>query len=423
MTSATDLFRGCSPSCSLSGGGAPARFSSELGHSARSHQPLSFASSWVQGFVHAVPALGGGPVYGELLGPLSDALLHPQSSQPARSRLQRSPARAAPALSRSQASAGSRSRESGRHSSTAESTASASNRAASKQATAAGGSSARVANLDGSANGGRPQPARISAGNAGSPGVSTSTAVAMTYRQSGSTGLAPISRAMPLAVSPPRADGPGRAASVSLSPRAIRGWRERLAERVAARLILCGMGENNEPNVVALPELWSQLVDGPTASLELLMQAATADVFSATSDVCSASSAGCPSAPTVLMPPRAPAETITAPAGTGLNTVADTPALFPIPIAAVEQSTVATMREVGEELLSNVPGQACMPLLLPSAHAATQAPCGPPPASLTRTAMAPMYQQDFDSGDELAWLSLKMKRVLDEEARRHGIKV
>ncbi len=423
MTRATDLFRGCSASCSLSGGGGPARFSSELAQSARGHQPLSFASSWVQGFVQAVPALGGGPVYGELLGSLADALLHPQNSQPARSRLQRSPARAAPALSRSQSPAGARYPKSGLHSSTAESTASASIRAASSQAKAAGGSSARVANLHGSANGGSTQPTRSSAAKAGSPGVSTSTAVAMTYRQSGSTGLAPISRAMPLAVSLPRADGPGRAASVSLSPRAIRGWRERLAERVAARLILCGMGENNEPNVVALPELWSQLVDGPAASHEFLMQAATAHVLSATSDIFSASPGGCPSTPTVLIPPRAPVATIAAPAGTCLNATADTPALFPIPIAAVEQSTVATLREVGEELLSNVPGQACMPLLLPSAHAATQAPCGPPPASLTRTAMAPMYQQDFDSGDELAWLSLKMKRVLDEEARRHGIKV
>jgi hypothetical protein len=177
------------------------------------------------------------------------------------------------------------------------------------------------------------------------------------------------------------------------------------------------MGENKDPNVVALPELWSQLVDGPAASHELLMQAATTYVLSAASDVFSAAPAGCPSTPTVFIPARAPLETIAAPAGTGLNATADTPALFPIP--AAEQSTVATLREVGEELLSN----ACMPLLIPSAHVATQAPCGPPPASLTRTAMASMYQQDFDSGDELAWLSLKMKRVLDEEARRHGIKV
>lgn len=419
MTSATDLFRGCSASLTLPGGAAPARFSSGLAHSARSHQPLSFASSWIQGFLHSVPSLGGGTAYGELLGPLADSLLHPHSIQPVRGAQQRSPARAAPALPRRH-SAGARDEGRALHDSTGEGTASATMRTATSQTKAVAGSSARIGRPGGSANS-SPQWARMGAGTGASTGAISSTAAAMTYRQSGSTGLAPIFRATAAAVSLPRSGGSGQAASLSL--RAIREWQQRLAERVRARLILRGGNENKKFGAAPARDLWCQLVDGPTASTELLMGAGTTRVMSANSEVFSAARAPGSSTAAVLIPSPVPVETLAVPAGKSLNLTAETPALFPIPISALEQSTVATLREVGEELLSNAAGQTCTPLLLPSAHAATQAPCGPPPASLTRTAILPLYEQEFESGDELTWLSQKMKRVLDEEARRHGIKI
>jgi hypothetical protein len=100
------------------------------------------------------------------------------------------------------------------------------------------------------------------------------------------------------------------------------------------------------------------------------------------------------------------------------------PAVLGNAVTSPEGAALAALQVLGEELLSKGNDVPWIPSLIPSRRSGQvgEAPCSSSPATLTKTEIAPLHQ-DLDLGEDLTALSLKMRRVLNEEARRHGIDV
>jgi hypothetical protein len=92
------------------------------------------------------------------------------------------------------------------------------------------------------------------------------------------------------------------------------------------------------------------------------------------------------------------------------------------------------MRELGQEVVSSLHDLPWTPSLEEPPQRGRQSQQSQAvPARLTQTHMLPLYEQDLDSGyaqdqgmdtgEDLSILSGKIKAILDEEARRHGIDV
>ena len=92
-----------------------------------------------------------------------------------------------------------------------------------------------------------------------------------------------------------------------------------------------------------------------------------------------------------------------------------------VAVDGLELATAPAIAELGEEMWSRVMDEAAIPSLLPTAAAAS-APVRPAPASLTHTQLASLEDPEGEL-EGLTRLAGRMKRVLDEEARRHGIDV
>jgi hypothetical protein len=164
-----------------------------------------------------------------------------------------------------------------------------------------------------------------------------------------------------------------------------------------------------------MQQLWTLPLDGQEASSELLLpevepgRATFRSAFAAPDDGVS------PGNPGQAMPQ---ARRTAGPAAQDLGG----PAVLANTVASPEGAALAALQVLGEELLSKAHDEPWVPSLIPSTRPRGEAPCVSTPAGLTKTEMAPLYQ-DLDLGEDLTALSLKMRRVLDEEARRHGIDV
>jgi hypothetical protein len=192
----------------------------------------------------------------------------------------------------------------------------------------------------------------------------------------------------------------------------VRHWQLLVAERIAARLGDVSAGASG---ISPLSGMWTTPVEGPAACPDLLCGGGGA------SETFSESWQSTPAASPAMPAIEAPA--VVADGGTAPNS--SPPALARSSPAAVstaaEAAALATMHALGEQLLSR--SHDGNPVLLPSARPAGSPASSPGSGRLVRSALAVPELGDSGWGDELATLAQKMKRVLEEEARRHGIDV
>jgi hypothetical protein len=415
MTLATDILGGCSCRQAMSGGRGAARFSSELRQASQCHQPLARGSSWIQGIFHAVPGLSSGFEYDGLLGPLLQAILHPQSQSSVRTGPRRSPTRPVSASPRAALRALELS-EGGRTSAgwsrvgvtsgrTRRETSSPSfHSEGSGQRHLAQAELARLARLTPETG-----SAAVKVRRNGSPASSTTYA----YPWPDTAVIAPSVRGSTNFSPTPSAD---TAAMEWFTPSAIRNWQSRMVERVRLRLRSSAGGYGSVTAAShAMQELWSQALDGPAASPEVLLAEIEPQGTAACAADASPTAAGF-----IPLPASAPAS------GSGPATEfggpVGQPAVLANAVASPEGAAVAALQVLSEDLLSKAHDEPWLPSLIPSRRRGGETPRTSSPASLTKTEIAPPHQ-DLDLGEDLTALSLKMKRVLNEEARRHGIGV
>jgi hypothetical protein len=171
----------------------------------------------------------------------------------------------------------------------------------------------------------------------------------------------------------------------------------------------------------ALQDVWGLPIDGAAALPEMLEPALGLGAASATDTLLHADSSSAAEpfvGPAAPVPPAA-----TGAAGTESVAKVGSPAVLDNVVASPEGAALAALQVMGEELLSKANDDLWVPSLLPSRRPeGREAPFASSPATLARTEIAPL-SQDMDLGEDLTALSLKMKRVLNEEARRHGIDV
>jgi len=186
----------------------------------------------------------------------------------------------------------------------------------------------------------------------------------------------------------------------------IRSWRDRLGKSVGAKLsAVCG--ETSRVQDCCAAELWSRGINGAAATAEQLLQA----TVSASAELAPLFTSRHEEAPSTGSAPNQ-----ISPAGRSACAA-----------PAAEQAVMQGLRQLGESLISRGNDEPSMALLLPSAQAREYANGNATPASapacMSRTEMPPLNEQEMDFGEDLTELALRMKRVLDEEARRHGIDV
>jgi hypothetical protein len=403
----------------LYGGRAPALFSSQMRHAARAHHGLSRVGSWMQAFTGAVPTLRRTPTYGALLGSLADRLLRPQIIQQPRVGSRRPLQReiAAP-VSRAALSGPQLPPGAGR---SATWSPASEVRMASKGAQGSSGWMGNVAPASAWAPFGLPVRGRNSSENhsvswnrpAGLPGGAIASPSHL--RQQVMAAASAATRSMFEFEAASRASAPPSAALLGMD--AVRGWQGLLAERVAARITELNTDAGDGSLSPGMQDLWALPIDGPAACSELLSQAASGSVEGVgnLSGPLSISDA-MPS----MQVPQASADSAMAMNSALPQQVASGPA----EIGAVSEATaLLAMQETGEQLLSRAQDGQGTPVLVPSARRMGQRASSPAPAALTRTALSAPQHGDSDWGEDLIWLSQKMKRVLEEEARRHGIDV
>lgn len=400
-------------------GRAPARFSSQMRHAARAHHALSRVGSWMQAFAGAVPALRRTPTYGALLGSLADRLLHPQIIQQPRGGSR-------PPLQREVAAPVSRAALSGPQLSpgagpSATWSPASVVRMASKGSQGSSGWMRSIANASAWAPFGLPvrghgsseshsvswnRPAALPGGAIASPSHLRQQVMAAASAATGSMfEFEAASRASALP------------SAALLGMDAVRGWQGLLAERVAARITELNTDAGDSSLSPGMQDLWALPIDGPAACSELLSQAASGSVEGAGdwSGPLSISDAMPP-----MPAPQARADSVMAMNSAVPQQVASGSAA----IEAVSEATaLLAMQETGEQLLSRAQDSQGTPVLVPSVRRMGQRASSSTPAALTRTALSAPQHSDSDWGEDLIWLSQKMKRVLEEEARRHGIDV
>jgi len=429
MKTVDDILRTPSVSQFWSGGRGPAQFAREMERSSKPSRPFESASTWVRGFAHAVPGFGEYPVYGELLGKLADSVLHKVDVQPSGASPRRPSLQKPRASSRRDAVPGFRTQQ--RSVDFAEGESARSKFSRPMLSSNVGKTEARALNpvWNDSSSGSMATSAHVPAAKTPPRGVASAAPAAMTYRQHGSTGLAPIIRSASQAnsISGRRPVTHSAAGSFvfSSSSAALEVWRQTLTERVRAKLHSYGIAETRSCPPASLPDIWTVVGNGQPATTDVLLGAMAASVFSAV-EVISAPPTATPPVPCALIPAQQAIEEASPPAQRYATLSKVFPSTSATPLAdfaGTEEAAIATMLATGEELLTHSAGSSSLPLLLPTHGTAAQAVPAPAPAALTTTAMAPISLMDSESDDELAELSLKMKRVLDEEARRHGIKV
>jgi hypothetical protein len=232
----------------------------------------------------------------------------------------------------------------------------------------------------------------------------------------GNGGLVPGSRVAPSPASMVVRERTSSAAGGQLTEDAVFAFRERLVERAGTTFRSCFVASVATFDTRALIEQWNSPIAGLAAPSELLLQAAAGE-------------------PAVLVSPES-----TTPDGNFVRSELSSPqpadaAFDPSSPegarsicahngAFVEQAAATEIRELGGEVLSQVHNMPWVPSLTGSEVPGIQSqPAQAAPASLTRTQMLPLYEQDFDAGEDLSVLSGKIKSILDEEARRHGIDV
>lgn len=424
MTFAADIFRDCSSGLSLSGGRAAARFSTELGRSAQCHQSVSHGSSWIGSLFAATPRLSAGLNYDGVLVPLLSAILSPQERQSAHPVARRSPAR--PTLV-----------PSGGHSrGAADFHGGARNPAGPASLPAAG----PVSRAQAAAPATSVSPSRgIAPADlvrlAESSGRGGGAAAAVTkkgrlpstnsyaYRRESGTAAASVvaSSVLPGSLLSPAAAGSSAAAAGGLpTPAAIRDWQSRMVERVRGRLRSSFGGYGAVAGASdALQDVWGLPINGPAASPEMLVPDAGLCAASASTLLHDTDS---PSAAEPFITPAAPAPpAVAGPAGAESGAKVGRAAVLENVVASPEGAALGALQVMGEELLSKANDDLWVPSLIPSRRPG-EAPYVSSPASLARTEIAPL-SQDMDLGEDLTDLSVKMKRVLNEEARRHGIDV
>jgi hypothetical protein len=87
------------------------------------------------------------------------------------------------------------------------------------------------------------------------------------------------------------------------------------------------------------------------------------------------------------------------------------------------QPATAVARELAEELISSSHDEIWVPSPVASMRTGTSQRSGLASASLTRSDVPLLHRQELDGPEDLSGFSSRMKRVLDEEARRYGIDV
>ena len=404
----------------LYGGRAPARFSSQMRHAARAHHALSRVGSWMQAFTGAVPTLRRTPTYGALLGSLADRLLHPRIIQQPRAGSRRPLQReiAAP-VSRASLSGPQLSQAAGRSATWSPASVV---RMASKVGQGSSGWMGNVAPASAWAPFGLPVRGRSSSEShsvswnrpAGLTGGAI-TASPSHLRQQVMAAASAATRSMFEFEAASRASTPPSAALLGMD--AVRGWQGLLAERVAARITELKTDAGDGTLSPGMQDLWALPIDGPAACSELLCQAASGSV-EGVGDLSGPLSIS--DAMPSMQAPSASADSAMAMNSTLPQQVAGGSA----EIGAVSEATaLLAMQETGEQLLSRAQDGQGTPVLVPSARRMGQRASSPAPAALTRTALSAPQHADSDWGEDLIWLSQKMKRVLEEEARRHGIDV
>jgi len=436
MTSATSLFRGCSSPHAFSGGRAPAQAASEMARATQCHQFMEFSGSWIRAF-HAAPSLSAGRQYGDRMGSLADALLRPQPVSSASSAPRRMPARTPQTSSgRSAVPAGFPSAERAGSSRTAHSpgftAAGRTNGSMGPQGsggkTSISGSGIAGAEKSGHASGTGAAPAAASAGGVAPMRMlsakSHSSAISLAATSHGGSTLSLSQTRQAVRAAATATAMPSQVASITSTE--IRSWQDRLGKSVSAKLSVLCRGTSllqKTPSIQDCPaaELWNREISGVAASSEQLLQALSEGAAIA--------------APAEFSPFVASRrEEVPNAGGTpdracATGPAAVSPAARAVPVPAAEQTVMQSLRQLGESFLSRANDEPSMALLLPSAQAresgnGNQAPAtSGSPASMSRTEMSPLNEQEMDFGEDLTSLALRMKRVLDEEARRHGIDV
>jgi hypothetical protein len=386
----------------LSGGRAPRLFLESLARSGQWRHRLALASAWMGTFFDAVPGFGRGPLFGALLGPLADQLLQPQRVMTAAGRIRSSRSdEPRAAASRSAGAAGMHTTDR-------------------PPGMSAAWTAPNAAALNGVPGSG---PASSPFGSS----VLESSAAIRRQAQAAAAALAAASRrAMALAATdtPPGADAALRrtlTAGTGPSAPALADWHNRVAERVMTRLITLSPAATTiaAATSVAVHDAWHTPLDGPAADLALLLRGVPAAATSAAAvaggqhededEVIASSAIAGPSG--VSHADRH----VTAAAAD--RAVSMTAAAWP------ERSASEVVRQLATDLVALSHDDPWMPPLLPSVHAPREAPSGLAPAHLSRTEIAPLESDLEEPGEALAELASRMKRVLDEEARRHGIDV
>lgn len=432
MMFAPDIFRDCFLGQALSGGRAAAQYPMELARRAQCHQPVSRGSAWIRSLFAAMPRLSAGLKYDGVLGPLLDAILSPQERPAARPAARRAPARPMPAPSGGHFPGAAHSHGGARNPAgstdlTAGSRASRVPAAARATwgKTASGSPVSRMASKDLPGHRGIEQADLVRlAQSSGGRGAATNVtrksklppANSHVYRRESGTAAANVVAESMLPASPSL----GAAASGLPTPAAIRDWQSCMVERMRGRLrsSFGGYGAVAAASD-AMQDVWGLAIDRPAASPERLLPdaglcAASADSVVHHTDVSSIAE--------TFIAPAAPAlAAATGPAERELVAKVGRPAVLANAVASPEGAALAALQVLGEELLSKTNDDLWMPLLIPSRRPG-EAPCASSPASLAKTEIPPLGQ-DMDLGEDLTTLSLKMRRVLNEEARRHGIDV
>jgi hypothetical protein len=431
MTFAADIVGGCSSGQAMAGGRAAARFSWELGRSAQCHQPLSRGSSWIRAFFNAAPAISPNLLHNDLLGPLTNAILCPQGLSSARAGVRRSPARPMPASSGGSHAAthfqGNFKKPAGPADVTTGSRASSAGAAArltwgrtKRGSLSPVGTARSLIRGDSPGQRGLTQAELVrlaqSPGSGGAAAEGTRSGKPFetwySHRRQGRAGTASSAAESIFAVSQ---FAPGDVAMAPPAPSAIHDWQSRMAERVRARLRSNAGGHDAVAASRSMQELWGLAIDGPAATPELLLPEIERRAAPAGHN---------PASPVAAAHTAVPALTRGAgrPARRELSAPMSQPAVLAKAAASPEGVATAALQVLAEELLSKAHDEPWIPSLIPSSRPRGEAPGASTPATLTKTDIAPP-PADLDLGEDLSALSLRMRRVLNEEARRHGIDV
>lgn len=201
---------------------------------------------------------------------------------------------------------------------------------------------------------------------------------------------------------------------------AVAMLREHWAKRVA--MLLTSLRNSGDHALVAraLIEQWSSVLTGPGASEELLLEASSASLAAPVAGV----SAAAPTTVFTSVVSEAGSESATGSlamvvAGTGSTELID----FPSPRAAPPEPVFAPTATLTEEIFFRSNDLIEWGNSAGSPRARTSVSTAATPVGASGGEFQSLEQRDLETGEDLAILSTKVKRILDEEARRYGIEV